>query len=93
MGFTSSNFLRRASKLYIIFRIFAENLKDFYAHNQVSAGDGAERRSSWASSSAAAAAVAGGSTGSAAAALAINAQQQAQLERLYRQSIGQVLQA
>lgn len=38
-----------------------------------------ERRSSWASSSA----------GAGSAALAINAQQQAQLERLYRQSISQ----
>jgi hypothetical protein len=46
--------------------------------SSVAAG-GVERRSSWASSSAA-----GGS-----AALAINAQQQAQLERIYRQSIGQ----
>ncbi|CAK5073695.1 unnamed protein product [Meloidogyne enterolobii] len=48
---------------------------------------GDERRSSWASSCSAP--ITSGSVAATAAALAINAQQQAQLERLYRQSIAQ----
>ncbi|KAL7070169.1 hypothetical protein ACQ4LE_010580 [Meloidogyne hapla] len=48
---------------------------------------GDERRSSWASSCSPS--IAAGSVAATAAALAINAQQQAQLERLYRQSIAQ----